>query len=156
MTETAWTPSDLARWGEIEEVRISTRREDGALREFVPIWIVNVDGNLYVRSYRGTDGAWYQHARRNPVGRIRGGGVDQDVSFAEPDTGVHEAVDAAYRTKYARYGDSYLRPMLADTAVAATLRLDPQNTTAHTPAMKGSSDDRGAEHRLDRWAACVR
>ncbi len=126
MTENKWTPTELARWGDSEEIRISTRRDDGTLRAFVPIWIVATDANLYVRSYRGPDGAWYQHTRRNPEGRIRAGGADRDVSFVEPGPGVREAIDTAYRTKYARYGDSYLRPMLADSAVAATLRLDPR------------------------------
>ncbi|WP_067681014.1 DUF2255 family protein [Nocardia miyunensis] len=138
MTETTWIPADLARWGDTEEIRISTRRADGTLRGFVPIWIVAADGSLYVRSYRGTDGAWYQHACRNPAGRIHADAIDQDVRFAEPDPGARTAVDAAYRAKYARYSDSYLRPMLTDTAVAATLRLDPRTTTAQHHERKQS------------------
>ena len=43
------------------------------------------------------------------------------------------AIDDAYRSKYARYGDTYLQPMLADQAVATTLRLtsrtDPVTST---------------------------
>jgi hypothetical protein len=37
------------------------------------------------------------------------------------------AVDDAYRAKYARYGATYLQPMLAAGAVAATLRLTPRD-----------------------------
>ena len=37
-----------------------------------------------------------------------------------------KAIDGAYRSKYARYGDTYLQPMLADQAIAATLQLTPQ------------------------------
>jgi len=35
-----------------------------------------------------------------------------------------DAIDAAYRGKYGRYGRSYLDPMLAPTARATTLRLN--------------------------------
>ena len=48
---------ELIRLGGGDEIDISTRRIDGSLRPFVPIWIVAVNGALYVRSYRGTGGA---------------------------------------------------------------------------------------------------
>jgi hypothetical protein len=47
--------------------------------------------------------------------------------LAAADPGVREHVDAAYRSKYARYGTTYLQRMLAGQAVAATLRLNPTN-----------------------------
>ena len=57
-----------------------------------------------------------------PEGRIRAGGVDRDVTFA--DAGADRAaIDQAYRTKYARYGASYVDPMTGANARAATLRL---------------------------------
>jgi hypothetical protein len=55
MTETCtatWSADDLALFGGAEQIDLSTRRRDGSLRPFVPIWIVTVDGALYVRSYR--------------------------------------------------------------------------------------------------------
>ncbi|WP_433634198.1 DUF2255 family protein [Nocardia sp. CA-120079] len=79
MTETHWTPAELAHIGDTEEIRISTGRDDGTLRAFVPIWIVAADGNLYVRSYRGLDGAWYRHARHHPAGRLRTDGTDRSA-----------------------------------------------------------------------------
>lgn len=122
----SWPADDLTRYGSADEIEISTRRRDGTLRAFVPIWIVTVDAALYVRSYRGTGGAWYRHAARHPVGSIRCGDHHAEVSFAPADQTQREAIDAAYRAKYARYGDTYLRPMLADQAVEATLRVVPQ------------------------------
>lgn len=101
---------------------------------YVPIWVVAVDGDLYVRSYRGGDGAWYRHATQHPFGAIRFGNHQMEVTFAPAGGAVRPAVDAVYRAKYARYrakyaryGDNYLRPMLAEPAVAATLRVIPQN-----------------------------
>ncbi|MYW96077.1 DUF2255 family protein [Amycolatopsis rubida] len=124
-TTPAWSGSELSRFGDAGEIEISTRRRDGSLRPFVPIWVVAVGGALYVRSYRGAAGAWYRHAAGHPAGAIRIPGQQAEVVAAAADPGVREQVDAAYRTKYARYGTTYLQPMLADQAVAATLRLTP-------------------------------
>lgn len=127
MTHNTWSARDLELFGAAEEIQISTRGPDGRLRPFVPIWAVAVDAGLFVRSYRGSGGAWYRHATRNAAGVIRIPGHESDVAIAAADAAVREQVDAAYRVKYARYGDSYLQPMLADPAVETTLRIDPVN-----------------------------
>lgn len=123
----SWPAKVLNRFGSAEEIEISTRRVDGSLHGYVPIWAVIVDGGLYVRSYRGGDGAWYRHATAHPIGAIRAGGRRLEVIFAPAGQDVCPAVDAAYRAKYARYGDSYLRAMLAEPAAATTLRVSPQH-----------------------------
>jgi hypothetical protein len=123
---TTWSEDDLTRLGGAEQIDISTRRRDGSLRPFVPIWIVTVDGALYVRSYRGTGGAWYRHATAHPAGTIRANGVQRDVTFTPADAAVRDAIDAAYRTKYGRYGASYLRTMLDEEAAATTMQLSPR------------------------------
>ena len=123
---THWTPDQLDRIGSAEELEITTARSDGSLRRWVPIWVVRVDDDLYVRSYRGADGAWYWHATQHAQGRIRAGGVERDVTVDRPDDTVQPAVDNAYRAKYARYGAGYLQPMLAARATATTLRLTPR------------------------------
>jgi hypothetical protein len=126
----AWPADVLARFGTAEEIDISTRRDEGSLRVFVPIWIVAVGDQLFVRSYRGQGGAWYRHASTNPAAAIRLGAQQVEVTFTpiDPDQrDLHDAIGDAYRAKYARYGQTYLQPMLAEQAVAATLRLDPRN-----------------------------
>lgn len=121
-----WPANTLDRFGAADEIDISTRRADGSLRGFVPIWIVLVEGALYVRSYRGREGAWYQHATARPAGAIRTADQQADVTFTPIGRrDLLEAIGYAYRAKYARYGETYLQPSLADQAVAATLRLDP-------------------------------
>ena len=60
---------------------------------------------------------------RRPEGRIRAGGLTRDVTFAEPADADQAAIDEAYRSKYARYGASYIDPMVGRAARAATLRL---------------------------------
>jgi hypothetical protein len=125
----AWSAGPLARFGGADEIEISTRRDDGSLRPFVPIWVVAVGDALYVRSYRGPGGAWYRHAIQHPAGAIRAAGQPADVTFTpvgQQQRDLIKAIDDAYRGKYARYGDTYLQPMLADQAVATTLQLTPQ------------------------------
>jgi hypothetical protein len=76
-----------------------------------------------VRAYRGRGGGWFRSALRRPEGRIWAGGVSRDVASQEPDDADHAAIDQAFRTKYARYGGSYVDPMVSPDATAATLRL---------------------------------
>jgi hypothetical protein len=123
---TTWLADGLTRLGGADEIDISTFRRDGTLRPFVTIWLVTVDAALYVRSYRGTDGAWYRHATIHPEGAIKINGLQLDVTFTPADPATRDDIDAAYRTKYARYGESYLTTMLSEQAVAATLKLTPR------------------------------
>lgn len=123
--QAAWASSELSRFGDADEIEISTPRPDGTPRPFVPIWVVAVGDALYVRSYRGTSGTWYRHAAERRAGSIRIPGYQADVTITAAGQQVREDVDAAYRAKFGRYGTTYLKPMLADQAVATTLRLDP-------------------------------
>lgn len=66
--------------------------------------------------------AGFRSVLRRPEGRIRAGGLTRDVALQEPDAD-HAAIDQAYRTNYARYGPSYVDPMVDPNATAATLQL---------------------------------
>ncbi|NEA98960.1 DUF2255 family protein [Streptomyces sp. SID13726] len=121
---TIWTNDELTRIEGAEELRISPLRSNGTPREPLPVWVVRDGDDLYVRSFRGGAGSWYRAARSSLAGRIRCGGVAKDVIFAEvPDTDVNDRIDAAYRTKYGRYGASYVDPLVA--ARDTTLKLVP-------------------------------
>lgn len=92
----------------------------------MPIWVVRVGDDLYVRSYRGIDGAWFRHATASGTARIRAGGLERDVILAEPvEASVHEQVDSGYQGKYGRYGGSYVTRMTSPAAIATTVRLIP-------------------------------
>jgi hypothetical protein len=121
---TSWTPEQLGAIGAADELDIAAFRPDGTLRPYTTIWVVRVGDGLYVRSYRGRDGAWYQAVQRRPEGRIRTGGAEYDVTLGPPADVDEDAIDVAYRSKYGRYGRSYLDPMLAPGARATTLRLN--------------------------------
>jgi hypothetical protein len=119
-----WTEHELARIAAAEELAIAPRRGDGTLRAPTTIWVVRVDDDVYVRSWRGTTGSWFRAAQRTHEGRISAGGVAKDVRFVVPDVDVDDAVDAAYGAKYGRYS-GYVEPMIAPAARATTLRLVP-------------------------------
>lgn len=124
---TTWNNDELDRISTADELRITTARRDGSVRAWVPIWVVRAGDEVYVRSYRGADGAWYRYASRDGAARIRVAGVEREVDVHATDETTRSAIDEAYRAKYARYGATYLRPMLAAGAVAATIRLTPRD-----------------------------
>ncbi len=63
-TVTRRVSSDLAVIGGAEELHIATCRVDGSLRTWLPIWVVRIGDDLYVRSARGREGSWFRHALR--------------------------------------------------------------------------------------------
>ena len=60
-----------------------------------------VDGELYVRGYNGTASRWYQAAMARTEGRIHAAGQVHDVTFEPAPDGLADAIDDAYRVKYA-------------------------------------------------------
>ena len=125
---TAWNPEDLARIAESDELVVATTSADGGLRAPVPVWVVRDGDDLYVRSYKGSGGAWFRAATARPEARVSAGGIEMEVAFAEvaADVTLNDRIDDAYRSKYRRYGADYIDPMIADQARATTLRLTPQ------------------------------
>ncbi|MFC5744719.1 DUF2255 family protein [Actinomadura rugatobispora] len=102
---------------------VTPRRRDGTHRAPTTIWVVRDGDDLFVRSWRGSRGAWFTDARFTHGGHVPAGGVSRDVTFTEEDDpAVYDRVDNAYRTKYGRHS-GYVEPMVADTARTTILRL---------------------------------
>lgn len=126
-----WTDEELNKIGNAEELEIAPRQPNGKLRKPLPVWVVRVNDNLYVRSFRGRASAWFQAAQATHEGRIRAGGVEKDVIFIEEDDpAVNDRIDAAYRAKYGRY-PQYVAPMVTPEVRATTLKLVPHTAKAH-------------------------
>ena len=124
---TTWTSDELSKIGKAEELQIAALRNDGTLRKPVIIWVVRVDDDLYVRSYKGNTAAWYRGVQVRHEGHVQAGGVDKDVTFMEvPDPHLNDQIDAAYRVKYRRY-PQYVAPMLTPEVRATTIKLVAQN-----------------------------
>ncbi|GAA2490366.1 DUF2255 family protein [Streptomyces longisporus] len=122
---TTWTSDELNRIASSDELEMAPLRRDGTRRTPVPIWVVGDGDALYIRSFRGTDGGWWRTATARHEAQIRSGGVSKDVTLVEvADPEVNDRIDTAYRTKYGRFGDSYVNPLIA--ARSTTLRLVPR------------------------------
>jgi len=125
----AWAKQELDRIAESDDLHISPFREDGRTYG-TPTWIwsVVVDGNIYVRSYNGQTGRWYQAAIQQKAGRVTAAGITKEVAFEHVDGAILDRIDDAYRAKYK--GSPYLSPMINVRARAATVKVVPFNTTA--------------------------
>jgi hypothetical protein len=123
---TRWKGDQLDKVGRAEEVQIASIRRDGTLRKAVTMWVVRHGDDLYVRSVGGRNGHWFRGVQETREGRIRAGGVQQDVRFVEPDDEISDEIDAAYRAKYRRYAGNILNSVLTPEARAGTLKLVPR------------------------------
>jgi hypothetical protein len=124
---TQWTSEQLDKIGKAEEVQIASVGRDGKLRKPVTVWAVRHGDDLYVRSVRGRDGHWFRGTQERHEGRIRAGGVQQDIKFVEADHNIDDAIDAAYRDKYRRYAGRILESVLTPEARTSTLKLEPRS-----------------------------
>lgn len=125
---TAWTDEELERIGEAEELQLASERPDRTLRPHVTIWVVRVDNELYVRSAYGANNPWFRRAKASGAGRVRAGGLERDVAFAEPGPGIHPDIDAAYHEKYDRHGPAIVGTVVGPLAHSVTIRLVPRST----------------------------
>jgi hypothetical protein len=117
---TAWTPEDQSLLSETYSLVLTAGDTD---RPGVEIGMAVVDGELYVRAYRGVRSRWYRAAREHGHGTIRVGAVSRDVLLTtggglEPPAGL----DAAFRAKYGEVADALVA---SPQARAATIRIDP-------------------------------
>jgi hypothetical protein len=127
---TSWTEDELDRIGAAEELQLASLRRDGTPRPYVTMWVVRDGDDLYVRSAYGPDNPWFRRAKASGAGRIRAGGLERDVTFAEPAPGVHAAIDVAYRSKYDRYGPRIVGSVVGPDAEAVTIKLVPKAMSA--------------------------
>jgi hypothetical protein len=127
---TTWTRDELNKIGTAEELEIAPLRRDGTLRKSVTIWAVRVGDDLYVRSAYGRNAAWFRGAQVRHAGRIRAGGVENDVIFLDADPKLNDEIDAAYRTKYRRHGATYVNMMVSPEARSTTIKLAPRSASS--------------------------
>jgi hypothetical protein len=122
----SWRADELAALDGRDEIGVSSTRTDGSLRPFVTVWFVRVGDDLYVRSAHGPENGWFRRALASGEGRVRGGGVERDVTYQVPEPEVHESLDDAYHAKYDRYGKGMVRTVVSPDATRSTLRLAPR------------------------------
>ena len=120
-----WTTDELSAFATTDEMQITTYRRDGDPRTPLPIWMVTYGDAVYIRSTNGLDAAWYRAASGQGEGQVTVGRTTEDVTFASVEENVEDAVDAAYRTKYARYA-RIAEHMTEPGPRATTLKVTPR------------------------------
>ena len=97
-----WNTDELHRIGATEEVRIAAHRADGTLRKPVIVWIVRAGNDLYVRaSTGGMPRGFVAYKPATKVGCKRA--VSRKTWTSSRWLESQDEIDAAYRSKYARY-----------------------------------------------------
>jgi hypothetical protein len=122
-----WTVDQLQRIDAARELEISGRSSEAKPRRWLPIWVVCVDGQVYVRTWYRRSTGWFGHAVETRTARIRVPGLEADVGVEDlGDRAPTAAINHAYEAKYGGGGTG---GMTTEEAVAATLRLVPSFTT---------------------------
>jgi hypothetical protein len=120
-----FAPDVLEILGRSDEVQIEPSGEGQASKP-VTIWVVVADGQVYVRSYRGEKGRWYQTLLRQPQGVLHVGRVR--IPFRAErvaDPGNLAKVNEAYQRKYGQKWPKETSEMLLEAVIPTTLRLVP-------------------------------
>jgi hypothetical protein len=114
----------LALLDRAAEVDIETRGRDGT-RHRVPIWVLVIEAQVYVASYRGRSGRWWRELLRNGEATLVAGRTRIDVRpHRVRAQRTREAMSAAFARKYKRSRASVLamqRPEVLETALRLEL-----------------------------------
>lgn len=108
------------------EVRIETRRDADSPDHRTIVWVVVVDGEVYVRSVRGRKSRWYREISSNPEGAVLVGERRIPVrAVPVSDEATVDAVSEAYRRKYEETWPGPTAAMLRPDVLPTTLKLSP-------------------------------
>lgn len=116
-TDIRWTEEQLAALNETDELKLTIGGKT------VIIWMVTVEGQVFVRSVYGRGSKWFQRALTHGHGEASVGRVQRNVRLVEPGGQVQAAVDAAFRAKYQRYASSIVDSTVTAKAQGASLQL---------------------------------
>jgi hypothetical protein len=122
----SFDPDILRLLDDTEEVRIETRRDGDSPEHRTIIWVVVVEGEVFVRSVRGPKGRWYREISSNPEGALH---VEEDRipvrAVPATDEATVDAVSAAFRSKYQQSSPASTEAMVRPETLSTTLKLAP-------------------------------
>jgi hypothetical protein len=122
----AFDPDTLRLIDGAREVRIETSRDEDAPAHRTTIWVVTMDGSVFVRSVRGGKGRWYREVSANPAAALHVGDDRIPVrAIPVTDDATIAAVSEAYRKKYGRTSPGSTRAMVRPEILPTTLGLEP-------------------------------
>ncbi len=120
-----WTPEWIERLARTDEVDILTARPDGGERR-TTIWVVVADSAVFVRSVRGSRGAWYRDmVATGSAGLEAAAATIQIIARRADDPRSVQLVSEALEAKYGRRARASTDSMLEPETLATTTQLEP-------------------------------
>ena len=119
---TEWSTAELTRLHDVVEVLITPAPSEGVAHPGRLIWVLEIDGRVFIRSWKGPNADWYRQALQTHRAHIAGGGIGADVVLRVSHD-ADELIDAAYLAKYS--SSEYATQMNLPLARATTLELLP-------------------------------
>ena len=125
MSSPPFDRATLDQLDRLKEVRIETARPDGSVRSTI-IWAIVDDGEVFVRSWKGDRGYWYQAALDAPedVAIVVDGARVAVRVVAATDQHSIDRCSAGLMRKYKR--SASLDSMIQPYNLGTTLRLEPR------------------------------
>jgi hypothetical protein len=126
LTEASFDQGTLNALDGADEVYIETRMDESSPEHSTIIWVVVVDGGVFVRSVRGEKGRWYREISANPEAALRMDDRRIPVrAVHDTDAEVVEKVNDAYREKYEASYPGPTAGIVREEVLQTTLRLLP-------------------------------
>ncbi len=115
---------DIAAIGINDDFHIAPYRADGkTFGTLTWIWVVEVNGSLYVRAYNGKASRWFKSAISQKLGKIKAIGKEFKVAFDIVTGDINGLIDQAYKEKYG--SSPYLNAMITQSSKDATIQVLP-------------------------------
>ncbi|MFE1199541.1 DUF2255 family protein [Streptomyces olivaceoviridis] len=114
---------DRAGLHRLREIGLGTRHDDGSWTSR-PLWIVDVDGEAYVRAAFGSRSQWLRSALDGAALRVEAPWGITSVRLVPVTDGVlNDRVSEAYRAKYGPGWPGPVRLMTGAVARSTTMRI---------------------------------
>ncbi len=120
----AWNDEELSEIAGADELRVAPLRREGSLQRPRIVWVVRHGDDVYVRSVKGQEGAWFRGVQASSAGHIWAGDLDADVQFEDADHDLDDEIDEEYRRKYGR-SSAAVDHITNPSARSTTIRLVP-------------------------------
>ena len=138
MTSTARFPDSLVR--ELERAKILGVRS-GRTHRYTAVWVVVVDGRVFVRSWSDSANGWFRAFAEEPDGSMQVGKREVRVTGKVPRSQkIRASVSRAYGEKYdTRASQKWVDGFAEPEREANTLELMPRTSTKKMTAKKGAA-----------------
>ena len=138
MAERRFSEAMIAALGKGKVLRI---RAGKVTHRFIGIWVVAVDGRVFVRSWSLKPDGWFRTFVKEPIGHVQIAGREIPVRAVRTKSErLKDAVDRAFLEKYNSRGEKkYAQDLARPSSRDATIELVPRPAgRSISPAAKGA------------------